>query len=125
MGREGAFADKGALPLHPLNGTRKGAESPSTRLNRAYHSQPREATHAIKNPHLYLLPVHPPLVIGCFGFYNRVEPRILGFPFIYAWIFACFFLVSASMCIGWLLDPQSDRNKKRASSSRAPKENAS
>ena len=36
------------------------------------------------------------LVIGCFGFYNR-----------------------------WLLDPQSDRNKKRASSSRAPKENAS
>ena len=59
------------------------------------------------------------LVIGCFGFYNRVEPRI------YAWIFACFFLVSASMCIGWLLDPQSDRNKKRASSSRAPKENAS
>ena len=53
------------------------------------------------------------LVIGCFGFYNRVEPRILGFPFIYAWIFACFFLVSASMCIGWLLDPQSDRNKKR------------
>ena len=45
------------------------------------------------------------LVIGCFGFYNRVEPRIL--------------------CIGWLLDPQSDRNKKRASSSRAPKENAS
>ena len=37
------------------------------------------------------------LVIGCFGFYNRVEPRILGFPFIYAWIFACFFLVSASM----------------------------
>lgn len=65
------------------------------------------------------------LVIGCFGFYNRVEPRILGFPFIYAWIFGCFFLVSASMCIGWLLDPQSDRNKKRVSSSRAPKENAS
>lgn len=65
------------------------------------------------------------LVIGCFGFYNRVEPRILGFPFIYTWIFACFFLVSASMCIGWLLDPQSDRNKKRVSSSRAPKENAS
>ena len=51
------------------------------------------------------------LVIGCFGFYNRVEPRIL--------------LVSASMCVGWLLDPQADRNKKRASSSRAPKENAS
>ena len=41
------------------------------------------------------------LVIGCFGFYNRVEPRILGFPFIYAWIFACFFLVLAtSLCIG-------------------------
>ncbi|MCI6540791.1 MAG: DUF3311 domain-containing protein [Bilophila wadsworthia] len=53
------------------------------------------------------------LVIGCFGFYNRVEPRILGFPFIYAWIFACFFLVSASMCIGWLLvipSPTGTRN---------------
>ena len=54
MGREGP---KAALPLHPLNGNRKGtAESPSLpRPNRAYHSQPREATHAIKNPHLYLL----------------------------------------------------------------------
>lgn len=45
------------------------------------------------------------LVIGCFGFYNRVEPRILGFPFIYAWIFACFFLVSPACASGWLLDP--------------------
>ena len=60
------------------------------------------------------------LFIGCFGIYNRVEPRILGFPFIYAWIFACFFLVSASMYVGWRLDPYSDRNSSRT----ARKENA-
>lgn len=64
------------------------------------------------------------LVIGCFGFYNRVEPRIWDFLSSTPG-FLPVFLVSASMCIGWLLDPQSDRNKKRASSSRAPKENAS
>lgn len=58
------------------------------------------------------------LVVGCFGFYNRVEPRILGFPFIYAWIFACFFLVSASMYIGWLLDPTSDNNLRKAAQAR-------
>ena len=52
------------------------------------------------------------LVVGCFPLYNRVEPRVLGFPFLYAWIFASFGLVSASMYLGWLLDPASARNKK-------------
>lgn len=124
MGREGP---KAALPLHPLNGTERGQrrarytpEQGVPTLNPVRrHMQSRIPTY------IFSLIIPLALVIGCFGFYNRVEPRILGFPFIYAWIFACFFLVSASMCIGWLLDPQSDRNKKRASSSRAPKENAS
>ncbi len=53
------------------------------------------------------------LVVGCFEFYNKVEPRILGFPFIYAWIFACFGFTSLCMLIAWKLDPHSDANKKK------------
>ena len=62
------------------------------------------------------------LVVGCFGFYNRVEPRIFGFPFIYAWIFGCFLAVSGSMYIGWLLDPASDRNLRKSAARRRQEE---
>ena len=53
------------------------------------------------------------LVVCCFGFYNRVEPRIFGLPFIYAWIFSCFAITSLCLLIAWRLDPLSEHNKKR------------
>ena len=53
------------------------------------------------------------LIVGCFHFYNKVEPRIFGFPFIYAWIFGCFGLTSLCLLIAWKLDPLSEPNKKR------------
>ena len=52
-------------------------------------------------------------IVLSFSFYNKVEPRILGFPFIYAWIFMCFGLTSLCMLIAWKLDPLSDANKKK------------
>jgi hypothetical protein len=44
-------------------------------------------------------------IVAAFPLYNRAEPFILGFPFIYFWLFSWFFLTSLSMYIGWLLDP--------------------
>ncbi len=52
------------------------------------------------------------MVLG-FNFYNTIEPRILGFPFIYAWVFACFGLTSLCLLIAWKLDPLADHNKKK------------
>ena len=50
------------------------------------------------------------LLVLCFGFYNRIEPMILGFPFLYFWMFACLGISTISMYIGWMIDPKSDRN---------------
>ncbi len=44
-------------------------------------------------------------IVGAFPFYNRAEPFILGFPFIYFWIFSWIPLTSLSMYIGFRLDP--------------------
>ncbi len=44
-------------------------------------------------------------IVAAFPLYNRAEPFILGFPFIYFWLFSWFILTSLSMYIGWLLDP--------------------
>lgn len=54
------------------------------------------------------------LLVVCFGFYNRIEPMIFGFPFLYAWMFACLGISSISMYIGWLIDPKSERNLRKA-----------
>lgn len=50
------------------------------------------------------------LVVAAFPFYNRAEPFILGFPFIYFWLFSCIPLTSLCMYIGFKLDPE---NKER------------
>lgn len=44
-------------------------------------------------------------IVVAFPLYNRAEPFILGFPFIYFWIFAWIPLTSLSMYIGYRLDP--------------------
>ena len=53
------------------------------------------------------------LVVLCFGIYNRIEPMIMGFPFLYAWLFACLGISSISMYLGWLIDPRNDRNLRK------------
>ena len=45
-------------------------------------------------------------VVGAFPFYNRAEPFILGFPFIYFWLFSCIPLTSFCMYIGYMIDPE-------------------
>ena len=54
------------------------------------------------------------LLVLCFGVYNRIEPMILGFPFLYAWMFACLGISSITMYIGWRLDPKSESNLRKA-----------
>ncbi len=60
----------------------------------------------------FLLVVGVPftLLVLCFGVYNRIEPMIFGFPFLYFWMFSCLGISSISMYLGWLIDPRSDRN---------------
>ncbi|MDR1360135.1 MAG: DUF3311 domain-containing protein [Deltaproteobacteria bacterium] len=72
----------------------------------------------------FLLVVGVPftLLVLCFGFYNRIEPTILGFPFLYAWMFSCLGISSLSMYIGWRLDPRSDRNLSVKHNSEADKD---
>ena len=64
---------------------------------------------------LFVIGVPFTLLVLCFGFYNRVEPRIFGFPFVYGWLFSCLFVSFVSMGIGWLIDPQSERNRRKES----------
>ncbi|MDR2161131.1 MAG: DUF3311 domain-containing protein [Desulfovibrio sp.] len=63
----------------------------------------------------FLLVVGVPftLLVLCFKIYNRIEPMILGFPFLYFWLFSCLFISFASMYVGWRIDPKSDRNLRK------------
>jgi hypothetical protein len=54
------------------------------------------------------------LLVLCFGVYNRIEPMIFGFPFLYAWMFACLGISSITMYLGWRIDPKSERNLRKA-----------
>lgn len=45
-------------------------------------------------------------VVGAFPFYNRAEPFIFGFPFIYFWLFSCIPLTSFCMYMGYRIDPE-------------------
>lgn len=45
-------------------------------------------------------------IVGAFPFYNRAEPFILGFPFIYFWLFSWIPLTSLFMYIAFRLDPE-------------------
>lgn len=45
-------------------------------------------------------------VVGAFPIYNRAEPFVLGFPFIYFWLFSCIPFTSLCMYIAYRLDPE-------------------
>ena len=50
------------------------------------------------------------LVLLLFPFWNRVEPFVFGFPFIYFWIFLCMILTSACLYIAFRIDPANEDN---------------
>lgn len=52
-------------------------------------------------------------LVGCFKFYNKAEPFILGFPFILAWVFIGFGFFSLCIFLGWMIDPATERNRKK------------
>lgn len=54
-------------------------------------------------------------VVGAFPFYNRAEPFILGFPFIYFWIFSWVLLTPLCMFIGYKLDPENKEDQHNPS----------
>ena len=45
-------------------------------------------------------------IVGAFPFYNRAEPFVLGFPFIYFWLFTWIPLTSLFMYIAFRMDPE-------------------
>lgn len=45
-------------------------------------------------------------IVVAFPFYNRAEPFVLGFPFIYFWLFSWIPLTSLCMYIGYKIDPE-------------------
>jgi len=61
-------------------------------------------------------------IIVLFPLYNRVEPYVLGFSFIFFWIFAWLFLTSFCLFLGYRLDPynkaegreRAERNMEKA-----------
>jgi len=44
-------------------------------------------------------------LVVLFPFYNRIYPIILGFPFMYFWIFSWLFLTSLCLYIAFQIDP--------------------
>ena len=50
-------------------------------------------------------------ILGGISFANRVEPYVLGMPFILFWIVLCVVLTSVIMGIVYLLDPTNKRGK--------------
>jgi hypothetical protein len=50
-------------------------------------------------------------IVPAFPLYNRVEPVMLGFPFLYFWLFLWFILTSLFMYIGWRLAPLAKHNR--------------
>jgi hypothetical protein len=42
-------------------------------------------------------------VVAMFPIYNRIEPLVLGMPFSYFWIFACFLLTTVCLAAAWLI----------------------
>lgn len=45
-------------------------------------------------------------IVGLFPWYNRVYPMVLGFPFLYFWIFLWFPLTTVCLYIAWRGDPR-------------------
>lgn len=45
-------------------------------------------------------------IVGLFPWYNRVSPEILGFPFLYFWMFLWFVLTTLALFIVWRTDPR-------------------
>lgn len=49
-------------------------------------------------------------IVLAFPLYNRVEPQILGFPFVYFWVFIWLVLTSVCLMIGFRLDPYNTKD---------------
>ena len=49
------------------------------------------------------------LMVVCMPIYNRIDPVILGFPFLYFWVFTGLFVTSICLYIAFKIDP---KNKK-------------
>jgi len=62
---------------------------------------------------VYILVLFVPYMtfVGAFPFYNRAEPFVFGFPFIYFWIFMCIPLTSLSMYLAFKIDPENEEGR--------------
>jgi hypothetical protein len=63
----------------------------------------------IARPHRWLAALPAVLMLGGVPFANRVEPYVLGVPFLLAWIVGCVVLTSPVMALVHWLDGRADR----------------
>jgi 4-hydroxybenzoate polyprenyltransferase len=63
----------------------------------------------IARPHRWLAALPAALMLGGVPFANRVEPYVLGLPFLLAWIVGCVLLTAPVMALVRVLDRRSDR----------------
>ncbi|MEU6844765.1 DUF3311 domain-containing protein [Streptomyces sp. NPDC046716] len=64
----------------------------------------------IKRPHLLWLLVPFVLYIGALPFVNRVEPVVLGLPFLFVWLLAATLLTPVAVWLTW----RGDRRMREA-----------
>ena len=63
----------------------------------------------IARPHRWLAALPAALMLGGVPFANRVEPYVLGLPFLLAWIVGCVILTAPVMALVHRLDRRADR----------------
>ncbi|MCQ4209525.1 MULTISPECIES: DUF3311 domain-containing protein [Streptomyces] len=65
----------------------------------------------INRPHLLWLLVPFVLYIGALPFVNRVEPVVLGLPFLFAWLLAATLLTPVAVWLAWRGDHKGTRGR--------------
>lgn len=49
-------------------------------------------------------------IVGLFPWYNRVTPEVLGFPFLYFWLFLWFVLTTLCLFLVWRADVRDEHS---------------
>lgn len=53
-------------------------------------------------------------IVALFPWYDRIHPMVLGFPFLYFWMFLWFPLTTICLYIAWRLESRNDRRSEDA-----------
>ena len=68
----------------------------------------------ITRPHRWLAALPAALMLGGAPFANRVEPYVLGLPFLLAWIVGCVLLTALVLAVVRTIDRRLDRAEEHS-----------